>query len=75
LTGPHRNSDTDHDSTGTPRWVKVFGIVAALLILLFLVSLLAGFPGGHGPGRHTLSAGAGGHGSPSSGRDVGMERP
>ena len=33
-----------------PRWVKVFGIVAAVLALLVLVLVLSG--GGHGPGRH-----------------------
>lgn len=40
--------------TGTPRWVKVFAVVGALLILLLVVMLLAG---GHGPGRHTGSRG------------------
>ena len=33
----------------TPRWVYVFGIVALLLVLLFVMMLLAG--GSHGPGR------------------------
>jgi hypothetical protein len=32
----------------TPRWVKVFGAVAALVVLLVAVMLLTG----HGPGRH-----------------------
>jgi hypothetical protein len=41
--------------TGTPRWVKVFAIVGALLVLLVIVMLLAG----HGPGRH-LHGGLGG---------------
>jgi hypothetical protein len=35
---------------GAPRWVKVFGIVAAVVVLLFLILLLTG--GDHGPGRH-----------------------
>jgi hypothetical protein len=35
----------------TPRWVKLFGIVALLMVVL-LVILLA--TGGHGPGRHML---------------------
>ena len=39
-------------TTGTPRWVKVAGIIAALLILLFVVLMLTGRGGGHGPGRH-----------------------
>jgi len=41
-----------HGSTrGTPRWVKVFGIIALVLVLLLLISLLAGVR--HGPGLHT----------------------
>ncbi len=37
-----------------PRWVKIVGVVAVLLVVLLIVALL----GGHGPGRHT-----GGHGA------------
>jgi hypothetical protein len=44
---------------GTPRWVKVFGIILVILVLLFIVTLLIG--GGHGPARHTASAGPGGY--------------
>jgi len=36
---------------GTPRWVKVSGIVIGILILL-LVGLIVVGGGGHGPGRH-----------------------
>jgi hypothetical protein len=40
-------------TTGTPRWVKVSGIIALILVLLVVVMLLiGGGPGGHGPGRH-----------------------
>jgi hypothetical protein len=42
---------------GTPRWVKVFGIICLVLILLFVVMTFAG--GGHGPGRHEASGEAG----------------
>ena len=35
-------------SDGTPRWVKAFGIVGGILVLLIIVMLLSG----HGPGRH-----------------------
>ncbi len=36
----------------TPRWVKVFGIVTLVLVLLVVVvALMIG--GKHGPGRHT----------------------
>ena len=43
---------------GTPRWVKVFGIIALVLVVLFVISLLAGVR--HGPGMHTPSGDAGG---------------
>lgn len=33
----------------TPRWVKVFGIVALAVVVLVVIALLSG---GHGPGRH-----------------------
>lgn len=42
---------TDPESTGTPRWVKVFGIISVVVVLLFVILLLAG-GGRHGPGRH-----------------------
>jgi hypothetical protein len=35
---------------GTPRWVKVFGIIVLVVLALFAILL---FTGGHGPGRHT----------------------
>jgi hypothetical protein len=45
-----------------PRWVKVFGIIAALLILLAVVAMfVAG--GKHGPGRHL-------HGHSAVGREL-----
>lgn len=37
---------------GTPRWVKVFGLIAVLAILLVVTLLLARGPGEHGPWRH-----------------------
>jgi hypothetical protein len=49
-----------HGSTrGTPRWVKAFGIIALVLVVLFVISLLAGVR--HGPGMHTPSGDAGGY--------------
>ncbi len=44
---------------GIPRWVKVFGIVALVLVLLVVIMLFAS-GGSHGPGRHIPSSGAGG---------------
>ena len=35
---------------GPPRWAKVFGIIAAVVLVVFLVLLLTG--SAHGPGRH-----------------------
>jgi hypothetical protein len=35
---------------GTPRWVKVFGMIALVLVVAIVIVLLVG--GGHGPGRH-----------------------
>jgi hypothetical protein len=40
------------DDTGTPRWVMVFGVIALVVVLLFVILLLTRGPGGHGPGRH-----------------------
>ena len=42
-------SDPSSDLDGpTPRWVKVFGIVAIIVIVAFVILHLAG----GGPGRH-----------------------
>jgi uncharacterized protein len=42
----------DDSRPGVPRWVKVAGIVAAVLALLVVIALLVGGGGGHGPSRH-----------------------
>jgi hypothetical protein len=51
-------------TTSTPRWVKVFGIIALVPILLVVINMVAGVVtgvgGGHGPGRHIPSGDAGG---------------
>ena len=44
---PDHNGDSG-DDTGTPRWVKVFGIIVLVLVLLFVILMLTG----HSPGRH-----------------------
>ena len=52
---PDTGDDTGvgSDSTAsTPRWVKVFGIIALLVVLLFVILLFTRGPGGHGPGMH-----------------------
>lgn len=53
--GPSRES-----TTGTPRWVYVFGIIALIVVLLFVAVMLVG-GGSHGPSRHTSSADPGRH--------------
>ncbi len=68
--GPDTGDDTGvvpngESTTGPPRWVKVFGLVALAVILLFVILLLTKGPGGHGPSRHTSSSDPGG-GTPLS---------
>lgn len=52
-------------TTSTPRWLKVFGIIALVVILLVGILLLIG--GEHGPGRHAPSGAGGGHASAPGG--------
>jgi hypothetical protein len=46
---PDSNGNTSDDTGGTPRWVKVFGIIAIILVLLLVIMhfTVGGF-GGHG---------------------------
>jgi hypothetical protein len=61
------NAATD-DVTGTPRWVKVAGIIVLVLVLVFVVLKLTGLGGSHGPGRHAPGADTSrGHTGPPSG--------
>jgi ABC-type transporter Mla subunit MlaD len=48
--------DTGDDTDSTPRWVKVFGTIAVVLVLLFVVLHLTGRGlGGHTPTmEHTV---------------------
>jgi hypothetical protein len=46
----------DRSDTGTPRWVKVFGLIALIVVVLFVVVLLVR-GGDHGPGRHSPGGG------------------
>jgi hypothetical protein len=45
--GPDRES-----TTSTPRWVKAFGTIALIVVLLFAILLFTRGPH-HGPGDHT----------------------
>ena len=68
MPNPDTGDVPDRGSTAlTPLWVKLFGIIALVVVLVFVVFLLTGR--GHGPGRHT---GAGGGHIPPSGH---MEQP
>jgi hypothetical protein len=42
---------------GTPRWVKVFGIIVIVVVLLVVAMMFIG-GGEHGPGRHAPSGDA-----------------
>ena len=46
---PDSNGDAGEDTDSTPRWVKVFGIIVIVLVLLFGILHLTG----HGLGGHT----------------------
>lgn len=55
------NDDMDEAQTapepasvrGLPRWVKVSGLIAAVLVVVFVAAQLLGVGGDHGPGRHS----------------------
>jgi hypothetical protein len=59
MADPPTYPDTDDSGVGpdrgappgTPRWVKVFGIVALVVALLVIIVMLIG-GGDHGPWRH-----------------------
>ncbi len=57
-TGDDTGDDTGVEfgrgaSTSRPRWVKVFGVIALVLVVMFLLLRAGVFGGEHGPGRHT----------------------
>jgi hypothetical protein len=59
-------SENQTPTAGTPRWVKVFGIVALIIVVLVVVVLIG--RGGHGPSRHTGDLDpSGGHTGPLPG--------
>ena len=49
----------EDDEHQTPRWVKVFGIVALVLVLAFaILHLMGGGFRGHGPAAHGTDHGS-----------------
>ena len=61
MSQTHVESDRG-SNTSTPRCVKIFGIIALVLVLLVATMMFIG--GEHGPGRHIPSGGAGSHTPP-----------
>jgi hypothetical protein len=44
-------------TTSAPRWVRVFGIIVIVLVLLSVIFMFTGvFGGEHGPGSHIPSS-------------------
>jgi hypothetical protein len=59
-------------TTKAPRWVKVFGIIALVLVLLVVIIMFTGVGGKHGPSRHIPSGNPGGHTPPI---EQGVQQP
>ena len=78
-TGDNAGEEPDRGSTasypGTPRWVKVFGIIALVLLVLVVVIMAKGVGGDHGPGRHMPAGDAGDHTPPSVVAKYWVHRP
>jgi hypothetical protein len=56
-----QSTDDSAATTGAPRWVKAFAIVAIAVVLMLVVGLITGKshgPGLHSPTRHTHRGGA-----------------
>lgn len=54
-SGDHTRAAPRREAVASrPRWVKVSVVLAVLLVVMIGVMLISGGgPGGHGPGRHT----------------------
>ena len=62
LTPDDPAAGREHQPTAaTPLWVKVFGIIAIAVLLIFAAVMFTQGPGGHGPGRHSGSLDRDGH--------------
>lgn len=66
MADPPSYPDSNSDTYSTPRWVKVFGIIALVVVLLFVILLLT--RGHHRrPGDHTPHVGGVGDHTPPRG--------
>lgn len=63
---PDSKSGAGDNSGSTPRWVKVFGTITVVVVLLFIILMFTRGPGGRGPGGHSPFRHLGGH-APSEG--------
>lgn len=52
---------------GAPRWVKIAGILAAVVVVVLVIAALVG--SGHGPQRHFGKH----HGEPAGGLDAAVD--
>lgn len=66
MADPRSDSDID-DDTGTPLWVKAFGIIFAVVVVLFLTLLFTRGPH-RGHGGHRVPSSPSGHTSGGSHR-------
>ena len=46
------NGSQPKQAPPTPRWVKVFGIIALIILLLAAIIIATDLGGEHGPGQH-----------------------
>ncbi|CEO91183.1 conserved hypothetical protein (plasmid) [Sinorhizobium fredii HH103] len=53
---------------GTPRWVKISGVILGVLIMLAAILMVSGIGGPHGPGRHLSPADTGNQTRPAGER-------
>lgn len=53
---------------GTPRWVKISGVLLGVLITLAAILMVSGIGGPHGPGRHLSPADMGNQTPPAGDR-------
>lgn len=62
-------------SYSTPRWVKIAGIIALILVLVVALALITGVAGPHGPRRHNPAGAVPGFYTPLYGvLDHGMQQ-
>ncbi|MDQ3949956.1 MAG: hypothetical protein M3282_06395 [Gemmatimonadota bacterium] len=69
MADPPPYPDSSSDTGGTPRWVKVFGTIFLVVVLLFVILMFTRGPGGrHGPSRHIPSGDTRGQTPPGGAR-------